>query len=209
MFFSSGCNQFDNDENSTLELKNSFFCFKIINFKVALRIPEFYSADSDYMEETTRAEKARAYFSEGYNCCQSVAMAFSDILDLEPNKVAELTSGFGGGFARMREVCGCVSGMTLVAGALSPADNPQDKEGRTKNYALVQNLAGEFKDRQGSIVCRDLLGLRAGAPQESPVPSDRTPQYYHSRKCADFVACAAKILEKQLKNWTTAPILEG
>ena len=146
---------------------------------------------------------------EGYNCCQSVAMAFSDILGLEPLIVARFCSGFGGGFARMREVCGCVSGMTLVAGAISPADNPQDKECRARNYALVQNLAGEFKERQGSIVCRELLGLRAGTPQESPVPSDRTPQYYHSRKCADFVACAAQILEKQLINMTAGPVLEG
>lgn len=144
-----------------------------------------------------RAEKARAYFMKGYNCCQSVAMAYSDVFQLEPEKVAAIASGFGGGIARMREVCGCVSGMTLVAGAARPAANPEDMQGRTANYALVQALAGDFKNLQGSIICRELLDIRQSAP-ESPVPSGRTPQYYHSRKCADFVACAADILADNL-----------
>jgi len=140
---------------------------------------------------------ARTFFMKGYNCCQSVAMAFSDVLELEPEKVAAIASGFGGGFARMREVCGCVSGMTLVAGAARPATNPDDKQGRAANYALVQNLAMDFKSLQGSIICRELLGIRQNT-LEIPVPSERTPQYYHSRKCADFVACAADILADNL-----------
>ena len=146
---------------------------------------------------------------QGYNCCQSVAMAFSDVLGLDTDKIAELASGFGGGFARMREVCGCVSGMTVVAGALSPASDPLDKQARTNNYSLVQSLAGDFRELHGSIVCRELLGLRAGAPRESPVPSDRTPQYYHSRKCADLVASAAQILDRKMKTMTVFPVLEG
>ena len=60
-----------------------------------------------------RAEKAKAYFLEGYNCAQAVAMAFDDLIGMDKNQIAMLTSGFGGGVGRMREVCGCVSGMAI------------------------------------------------------------------------------------------------
>lgn len=159
------------------------------------------------MSSKDREELACKYFHDGYNCSQSVAMAFSDILGLEPVKVAELMSGFGGGFGRMREVCGAVSGMTFVTGALSPAADPSNKAERTANYALVQELAGKFKEENGSIVCRELLGLRAEykespaagtSTMESPVPSDRTAAYYHSRPCERMVASAARILAEKI-----------
>lgn len=171
------------------------------------------------MSSKEREELACKYFHDGYNCSQSVAMAFSDILGLEPVKVAELMSGFGGGFGRMREVCGAVSGMTFVTGALSPAADPSNKAERTANYALVQELAGKFKEENGSIVCRELLGLRAehkggvgagggsgtemsqtagASGMESPVPSNRTAAYYHSRPCERMVASATRILAEKI-----------
>jgi len=145
-----------------------------------------------------RAAKAQGYFTEGFNCSQSVAMAFADVADRKPEDMAAIASGFGGGFGRLREVCGCVSGMTLIAGAACPATNPSNKAERTRNYAMVQKLATDFKEHQGSIICRDLIGIRAQNAIESPEPSDRTPQYYHSRGCAGFVACAAAILAANL-----------
>lgn len=151
------------------------------------------------MDIEEREARAREYFRQGYNCCQSVAMAFCDVLGLDEKKTAELTSGFGGGMGRLREVCGAVSGMTFVAGALCPAANPQAMSDRTRNYALVQKFAEEFRQRNGSIVCRELLGLRA-AQKESPVPSERTGAYYHSRPCEDMVGCAASILAQELQN---------
>ena len=152
------------------------------------------------MEEKakSRAERAAEYFRMGYNCCQSVALAFADKFGENSEQgVAALASGFGGGFARQREVCGCVSGMTLVAGAVLPAD-PENMESRTRNYAFVQKLCAEFREAQGSIICRELLGIRKEAAPEPPKPSERTPAYYHSRRCEDYVACAAAILEKNL-----------
>ena len=100
----------------------------------------------------------------------------------------------------MREVCGSVSGMIILAGVMAPADNPSDKNGRTRNYALVQDIAGEFREMNGSIVCRELLGLTpmgssSLTPQESPEPSDRTEEYYKTRPCARMVMIAAKILD--------------
>ena len=107
----------------------------------------------------------------------------------------------------MREVCGSVSGMVFLSGLLSPADNPSDKAGRTANYALVQEVAGEFKNITGSIICKELLGITGncsaegkgihGIP-ESPVPSDRTSEYYKKRPCEELVGISARIIGEKI-----------
>lgn len=154
------------------------------------------------IDKDTRAAQARAFFKGGYNCCQSVAMAYADVLGLDKDTVAMLASGFGGGFARMREVCGCVSGMTMVAGALRPATNPSVRTERTANYALVQELADEFRKMNGSIVCRELLGL--DRKRESPQPSERTAEYYKKRPCEEMVGIAAGILADKISSLENA-----
>ena len=172
-----------------------------------------------------RVEKARKLFKDGgYNCCQAVVLAYNDVFGIDDDTAAALASGFGGGFGRMREVCGSVSGMVLLAGLLKPACDPSDKVARTANYALVQEVAGEFKTMNGSIVCRELLGLPSGGGHqgggthdtgiqgdgvpgsgihgipESPVPSDRTAEYYKKRPCEELVGISARIIgEKILK----------
>lgn len=143
-----------------------------------------------------RVQRAREYFRSGYNCAQSVVLAYCDVFGLDPAFAAKLTSAFGGGMGRMREVCGTVSGMAFLTGLISPADNPSDMEARKRNYALIQELAGEFRQRNGSIVCRELLGL--GRTQESPMPSERTAEYYRKRPCAEYVADAARIVGEYL-----------
>ena len=160
------------------------------------------------MNIEARVEKAKRLFKEeGYNCCQAVVLAYNDVFGIIDEVAAAMSSGFGGGMGRMREVCGSVSGMVFLSGLLSPADNPSDKAGRTANYALVQEVAGEFKNITGSIICKELLGLTGncsakgegihGIP-ESPVPSDRTPEYYKKRPCGELVYLAAEIIGKRL-----------
>ena len=147
-----------------------------------------------------RAELAKNHFRQGYNCCQSVALAFSDILDMDEGKIAALAAGFGGGRGRMREVCGAFSGMTLVAGMLSPAANPADHDARTANYALVQEFASRFREENGgSIICRELLGI-PHSRSESPTPSERTDGYYKKRPCLEIVGTAAQILEDKINS---------
>ena len=151
-----------------------------------------------------RVEKARRLFKEGgYNCCQAVVLAYNDIFGLEDELAASLSSGFGGGMGRMREVCGAVSGMVMLAGMIRPASDPTVKDWRTANYALVQDMAGEFKKINGSIVCKELLGLVpmgscSPAPKESPEPSDRTPEYYKKRPCEEMVGIAACIVGERI-----------
>ena len=152
-----------------------------------------------------RVEKAGRLFKEGgYNCCQAVVLAYCDLFGMDEKTAAALSSGFGGGMGRMREVCGSVSGMVMLSGMLSPADDPSDKAGRTANYALVQEVAGEFRNINGSIICRELLGLdkkpaEGQASAESPVPSDRTAEYYKKRPCEELVRISARIIGEKIK----------
>ena len=143
-----------------------------------------------------REKKAGDLFKAGYNCCQAVAMTFADVLGLPEDEVARLASGFGGGMGRMREVCGTVSAMTMVAGAMIPANDVADKAAKTANYALVQDMADEFRRMNGSIICRELLGL--SKPEGIPVPSDRTPEYYKKRPCGELCSIAAGIVARKL-----------
>ena len=141
-----------------------------------------------------RGEKAEELFKQGYNCCQAVVLAFSDILPVDSETLATIASGFGGGFGRMREVCGAVSGMTIMAGFIQPAT---DHTSKTANYALVQEFAAAYREYNGSIVCRELLGLAPGAPTPH-VPADRSADYYKKRPCGQLVRIAATIVARKL-----------
>jgi len=143
-----------------------------------------------------RKEVAQAYFKSGYNCAQSVVMAFCDRTGLTEEESARLASSFGGGLGRMREVCGTVSGMAIVAGILFGYDDPKAPGAVQEHYALVQRLAGEFRERNGSIVCRELLGDRS--PVRS-APEPRTEEYYKKRPCVELVGDAVEILSRYLE----------
>ena len=150
-----------------------------------------------------RQQRAEQFFLDGYNCCQAVLLAFEDILDADRSTLLRMASGFGGGIARLREVCGAFSAMAMIAGFLSPAEDPSDMNQRRDNYALVQKFAARFKEEKGSVVCREILGMRKLAPGEgfeNPMPSQRTPEYYKTRPCAATVGLAAKIVAEYLKN---------
>ena len=144
----------------------------------------------------TRPEQAYENFKSGYNCCQSIAVAYADLLGLSSEMAARLSSGFGGGMGRLREVCGAVSGMVFVASAFKGYSDPKDNAQKKELYALIQKLAGAFERENGSIVCRELLGL--SVKKEDPTPSARTEGYYKKRPCAELVRMAAEILEREL-----------
>lgn len=143
-----------------------------------------------------RSERAKQLFLDGYNCSQAVVGAFSDCIPVEFTMLMKMASSMGGGMGRLREVCGAVSGMFLVAGFLKGYSDPGAKEEKTEHYRLIQTLAQEFKNQNGSIICRELLGEQAGEPTH--VPSDRTNTYYQKRPCQELVADAVCVLEKVL-----------
>ena len=141
----------------------------------------------------TKAEKARQYFKDGYNCCQAVVLAFIDELDIDKDTAMALASSFGGGVGRLREVCGAVSGMFMVLGALYGYDDAKNDEAKKLLYTRVQSFADEFKGEYGTIICRELLGV-GGA--QKPAPTPRNPEFYKKRPCLGFVASAARIMSE-------------
>lgn len=139
--------------------------------------------------------RAAELFLEGYNCAQAIAVAFCDVTGLSPDFSARMASSFGGGMGRMREVCGAVSGMLLVAGLLYGYDTPAgDDVAKKEHYQLVQNLAEQFREQIGSIICREILKN----PPSDPNPTPRTEEFYKTRPCARMVLVAGQILEKYI-----------
>lgn len=144
----------------------------------------------------SKKEKAVKLFKNGYSCSQAVLLAFADDLGMDEQTALKISASFGGGMGRLREVCGAFSGLLMAAGLKYAPTDPKDIAAKTAHYALVQQLAAEFKAQKGSIICRELLGLTG--PQ-SPRPEERTARYYQKRPCADMVACAAELMEKLLQ----------
>lgn len=145
-----------------------------------------------------RVAKAIALFKEGYNCSQSVVAAFADEYGFTREQALRMAASFGGGIVRMRETCGAACGMFLLAGLETGATEGSDREGKAANYALVQELAEEFKRRNGALRCADLLGLSKKEPVIS-TPEARTEQYYAKRPCVKMVEEAAKIWSEYLE----------
>jgi C_GCAxxG_C_C family probable redox protein len=149
------------------------------------------------MTSVERGLLAKEYFLSGYNCSQAVALAFSDVLEIDKKAILKMSSAFGGGMGRLREVCGAVSGAFLVLGYVRGYDEADDYEGKKRLYSEIQELAAQFKLKYGSIVCKELL---AGVPvKEGSFPERRSPEYYKKRPCPEQIAYAAEILHEFLE----------
>ena len=141
---------------------------------------------------------AQELFKQGYNCAQSVFCAHCEKVGIDFETGLKLTSSFGGGMGRLREVCGGVSAMFMLVGLKKGYISPNDDAAKEKHYAKVQELAQKFEDKFGSIVCRNLLGLPDGKSEAKP--SKRTEQYYQERPCEEFIKFASELIEKELLN---------
>ena len=144
-----------------------------------------------------RGKLAERNFKDGFNCTQAVLLAFSDRTGLDAETAMRIASGFGGGMARMREVCGAVSGMFMAAGLILGDDGVPSHEHKRALYAQLQALAAQFRAENGSLLCRELLSGTRTAP--GGVPEERTEQYYRKRPCAELCRCAAELLEQYLQ----------
>ena len=152
---------------------------------------------TDILPEDYR-NKAREAFFSGLNCSQSLVSAFAEYVDMDRSTLLKLSSSFGAGMGRLREVCGAVSGMFIIAGFLYGTDETAEKEEKADHYRRIQHLAFEFMKKYDTLYCRDLLHLPPGP--SDPVPADRTPDYYAARPCPDFIGEAAFILAEYLRN---------
>ncbi|MFR1766423.1 MAG: C-GCAxxG-C-C family protein [Lachnospira sp.] len=158
--------------------------------------------ENTYYDEAclSRADRAEQLFRKGFNCSQSVFAAFSDVYGMDEKTALKISASFGGGMGRMREVCGCMSAIALAAGLETGCTTEHDPKGKEYNYKVVQHLADEFKKISGgSIICRELLGLDTIRKDgSSPVPGERTNEYYKKRPCISLIRDACSIIEKEL-----------
>lgn len=158
-------------------------------------------------------EKAESNFKSGLNCAQSVVKVFAQELGFDENMMVSVAVPFGGGTCRMRETCGAFSGMMLCLGMkLGVSDG--DKDRKDLIYGVGQELAERFKKKNGSIICRELLGLVPLGTSDSltaqkksdshqadkPVSEERTQEYYKKRPCAQLCADAAEIFAQWLND---------
>lgn len=161
-------------------------------------------------EAVSRQDIAESYFRKGYNCSQSVFAAFAKDYGFDEETALKISASFGGGLGRMREVCGCVSAMAIIAGMETGSTEEHDAAGKQRNYEMVQHLAEEYKKISGgSIICRELLGLdrikgdlkgegtKSADESTSPKPSDRTEAYYKKRPCIQLIRGACTIIENE------------
>ena len=117
-------------------------------------------------------------------------------MGLDKETALKISSSFGGGMGRLREVCGGVSGMFMVAGMKYGYASPTDKIAKTEHFKRIQELAQTFKDKNRYIVCRQLLGIDKKV--DSYIPSDRTAEYYKKRPCVELVGDAAEIMSEYI-----------
>ena len=145
-----------------------------------------------------RADLSEKLFREGYNCTQSVVLAYSDLLNVDKATLMKICMPFGGGMGRLREVCGAVSGMFIVLGLYYGDENTDLYEEKKKIYEKVQCVAKEFEKQNSSIICRELLNLNV--KRDSFVPEKRTNEYYKKRTCITSVRSATQILNEYINN---------
>jgi C_GCAxxG_C_C family probable redox protein len=141
-----------------------------------------------------RIETAVARFAEGFNCSQAVFSAYADDFGLDEEAALRIAAGFGGGMGRMAETCGAVTGAMMVLG-LRHGGNTPDREVKERVYAKIREFADRFKARNGSLLCRDLLGCDISTPEGCEAASKRG---LFTTKCPQCVQEAAEILEEML-----------
>ena len=149
-------------------------------------------------EQKSRADKAVDLFVEGYNCSQAVFMAFADKFDIDKTTAAALSTSFGGGIGRLREMCGAVSGGAMLLGLKYPHLHPSDTSFKDKNYQIVQNFALEFKKKIGSYNCDEILDIFSVQNISNPITE--TEKLYAEKPCARCVRVAAELIEKELSD---------
>ena len=141
-----------------------------------------------------RAKIAVSLFEGGYNCSQAIVLAFKDLINVDEKSLKALSSSFGGGISRLRETCGCVSGMAMVFGLLYGDYDILNVNEKGQHYELVQQTAMKFKDKFGYLSCFELLSLKE--KPSSPIPNIRSESYYKNRPCSKYIAYMASIMEE-------------
>jgi C_GCAxxG_C_C family probable redox protein len=139
----------------------------------------------------TRADDAAACFGCGFNCAQAVRSSCCEQYGMSKEEALKVSCAFGAGMGRMGETCGAVSGGLMAIGLKHGKYREGDDAAKEKTYALAQELARRFRERNGSVVCKELLGLDIGTPEGAKTFKEKE---FHSTRCTKYVRDAAEIV---------------
>ena len=150
------------------------------------------------MNAKERGELAAQNFLKGYNCAQSVAMAFADLTPLSCDEIRRAAHAFGGGFGRTRGLCGALAACGMIVGFVLPetGDIQADK---TRLYEQVQQFYSQFEHAFGTALCGELL-QNAQSVTGGFAPQKRDEQYYADRPCLKIVRRTAELFQEYLES---------
>lgn len=132
-----------------------------------------------------RVEIAKVKHKCGYNCSQAVFCTYCDLFGIDEETAFKLSEGFGSGMGGMRETCGAVTSMFMLAGLKNSKGDLEKCSSKKDTYTLIQELADIYKNNEGSIICRELLASNKET----------------HKTCSDRIAAAAEIIEKKLASF--------
>lgn len=145
------------------------------------------------MDEAKRAEEL---FSQGYVCSQAVLASFAPRFGLNVDIALKIATPFGGGMAHMSETCGAVTGALMVIGLAEGNVRSEDKAAKQKAYDLAREFMDRFRSVNGTICCRELLGLDLSVPEQLQLARE---QGLFETKCPGYVRDATRILQDLLE----------
>ena len=144
----------------------------------------------------SQVERAVSCFQQGFNCSQAVCSTYGPQLGLDRELALKVTGPFGAGMARMGQVCGAVTGSFMVIGLIHGRTRAEDEETREKAYRLVDEFVAQFTARNGSILCRELLGCDVSTEEGRALARERN---LFDTLCPKLVQDAAEILDQFLE----------
>ena len=142
-----------------------------------------------------RIEQAVACFKEGFSCSQAVLSTYGPTLGLDRKTALRVSGAFGGGMGRMGQTCGAVTGAFMVIGLKYGKTRAEDNQTRDKAYSLVREFVDRFKSRNGSIVCKELLGCDMSTPEGRKLSEEKK---LVASVCPKFVQDACEIIEQTI-----------
>jgi C_GCAxxG_C_C family probable redox protein len=140
-------------------------------------------------------EKVKAILKEGFSCSQAVLATFCEELNLDRNAALKLADAFGGGIGHMGLTCGAVTGACMVIGLRHGRTVAGDNEAKRVTSLLVRELVEEFKNRNRTMVCKELMGCDVGTREGMLYAKEHD---FRNTLCPKFVADAAEILDEIL-----------
>ena len=147
-------------------------------------------------QKKDRKQIATEYFESNFNCSQAVFTTFAVEEGIPEDFALKIATQFGGG-SRKGEVCGAVSGALMVLGLMKGHCHRNAPEEKADAYMLAEEFMERFIERQGTVVCRELLGYNVSKPED--MVKIRELGLFQS-KCPEMVRCATEILEEMLKS---------